>query len=198
MKQTGIIASAGAFLFVCLLGSMPLLAQGHTIDAQKSFLRVHVHRTGFFSAFGHDHEIEAPIAGGTVNESNNPSVELHLDAAKLRVIDRDASASDRNAVQKTMEGPEVLDVARYPEIRFHSTRIEKQRADEWTVEGELNLHGQARPIRVRVTKKDGKFRGSAIVSQRDFGMKPVSVAGGTVKVKNEVKIEFEIAVAGKS
>jgi YceI-like domain len=197
MKQTGKLASAGAFLFVCLLGITPLLARGHAIDAQKSIIRLRVYRTGFFSAFGHNHEIEAPIAGGTVNESDNPSVELHVDATKLRVIDGDASASDRAAVQKTMEGPEVLDVARYPEIRFHSTRIERKGTDGWFVEGELKLHGQARPIRMNVTKKDRKFRGSAIISQRDFGMKLVSVAGGTVKVKNEVKVEFEIAVTGE-
>jgi hypothetical protein len=28
--------------------------------------------------------------------------------------------------------------------------------------------------------------------QKDFGITPVSVAGGSVKVKDEVRIEFEI------
>ncbi len=27
---------------------------------------------------------------------------------------------------------------------------------------------------------------------RDFGIKPISIAGGTVKVKDELKIEFDI------
>jgi hypothetical protein len=31
------------------------------------------------------------------------------------------------------------------------------------------------------------------LKQRDFGITPVSVAGGTVKVKDQVKIEFDIA-----
>jgi hypothetical protein len=43
-----------------------------------------------------------------------------------------------------------------------------------------------------VRKEGGRYVGSAKLKQRDFGMTPVSVAGGTVKVKDEVKIEFEI------
>jgi len=31
------------------------------------------------------------------------------------------------------------------------------------------------------------------LKQRDFGIAPISIAGGTVKVKDEVLIEFEIA-----
>jgi hypothetical protein len=45
-----------------------------------------------------------------------------------------------------------------------------------------------------VTLKDACYRGSATLKQTDFGITPVTVAGGTVKVKDEVKIEFEIAL----
>jgi hypothetical protein len=37
--------------------------------------------------------------------------------------------------------------------------------------------------------------GNAVVKQSDFGIKPVKVAGGTVKVKDEVRIEFDIQLA---
>lgn len=36
------------------------------------------------------------------------------------------------------------------------------------------------------------------MKQTDYGMKPVSVAGGTIKVKDEVKIEFSIATRYKA
>jgi len=39
-----------------------------------------------------------------------------------------------------------------------------------------------------------RYRGSATLKQTDFGITPVTVAGGTVKVKNEVKVEFDIAL----
>jgi hypothetical protein len=32
--------------------------------------------------------------------------------------------------------------------------------------------------------------------QSDFGILPISIAGGTVKVKDEVTIEFDIVTAG--
>jgi hypothetical protein len=36
------------------------------------------------------------------------------------------------------------------------------------------------------------YRGSASFKQSNFGINPIRIAGGTVKVKDEVKIEFDI------
>jgi len=44
----------------------------------------------------------------------------------------------------------------------------------------------------------GRYHGDAILKQLDFGITPVSMAGGTVKVKNELKIEFDIATEAES
>ena len=43
----------------------------------------------------------------------------------MRVRDAKVSDKDRAEIQKTMLGPEVLDVERYPEIVFRSTAAEK-------------------------------------------------------------------------
>jgi len=56
------------------------------------------------------------------------------------------------------------------------------------------MHGTERPISFEVALKDGRYRGSANLKQTDFGMTPITIAGGTVKVKDEVKVEFEIAL----
>jgi len=56
------------------------------------------------------------------------------------------------------------------------------------------LHDRDRQIAVEVTLKDERYRGSATLKQTDFGITPVTVAGGTVKVKNEVKVEFDIVL----
>ena len=93
-----------------------------------------------------------------------------------------------------MEGPQVLDSSRFTEISFRSTAIEKMGADHWTVPGNLTLRGQTRPAVVDVVLRDGHYRGSATLKQRDFGITPVSIAGGTVKVKDEVKIEFDVVL----
>jgi hypothetical protein len=48
------------------------------------------------------------------------------------------------------------------------------------------------PVKVDVTGHDGHYTGSARLSQKDFGITPVSIAGGSVKVKDEVLVEFEV------
>jgi polyisoprenoid-binding protein YceI len=60
------------------------------------------------------------------------------------------------------------------------------------VHGELTLHGETRPVRVTVEGQNGRYHGSAELRQKDFGITPVTVAGGTVKVKNEVRVEFDV------
>lgn len=167
----------------------------HAIDGKHSSLHVHVYKTGFFSAFAHNHEIEAPIESGVVIDSGNLSVDLHVDARKMRVLDPDVSEDTRAQIQKTMQGPQVLDANHHPEIHFYSTAIEAKSADHWLVTGNLELHGQTHPLVMEVTLQDGVYKGSATLKQTTFGITPITVAGGAVKVKDELKIEFAIALA---
>ena len=96
-----------------------------------------------------------------------------------------------------MLGPEVLDSDRFSEIRFEASKVEQTGQDHFLVSGSLSLHGRTRPISVHVLRSNGRYHGDAVLKQRDFGITPVSVAGGTVKVKDELKIEFDItSVAG--
>lgn len=161
------------------------------IDTQKSAMMVHVFKSGLFSAFGHDHEISAPIQRGTLNESDR-SVELIVDARRMRVMDKDVSEKDRAEIQETMLGAKVLDTAQFPEIRFHSTSVERAGESRWMVTGDLVLHGQTRPVKMEVQGQNGHYRGKAELKQKDFGISPISVGGGAVKVKNELRVEFEI------
>ena len=165
------------------------------IDRDHSSLKIHVSKSGFFSAFAHDHDIEAPIASGDVQTTGSPSVELRVDARKLRVLDPEVSESTRAQIQKTMEGPQVLDADGFPEIHFVSNEVKAKGTDHWMVTGTLDLHGQSHPVTVDVSFKDGFYRGSAMFKQTTFGITPVIIAGGTVKVKDELKLEFVIALA---
>ena len=194
MRSRTYARAASAVALCTLLWAHAAWGDKRAIDVAHSVMKVHVYKAGFFSAFGHEHEIVAPIAAGEVENSENLAVELRVEAAKLQVVDADLSMEKRAEVQSTMRGSQVLDSSHFPEIRFHSTRVEKKDADHWAVRGELTLHGQTRPIDIDVTQKDGRYRGSATLRQRDFGITPVSVAGGAVKVKDAVKVEFEVAL----
>ena len=183
--------------FVAILFAAGLAAaQSGPIDSRDSTLTIHVYKAGVFSAFGHDHEIHAPVARGQVDASAK-QVEFHVDASALRVIDAKASEKDRAEIQKTMLGPEVLDVARYPEIVFRSTSAESAGANAWRVSGDLTLHGQTHPLRIEVKQSGSSYAGQVVLKQSDFGIKPIRVAGGAVKVKDELRIDFDVKTAGR-
>jgi polyisoprenoid-binding protein YceI len=182
----------GILAIVVCLGPNNLHAQTQAIDVSKSSLKIGVYKSGAFSAFAHDHEIQAPIDEGKIDSSASPSVQLRVDSRKMRVLDPDISVDKRAEIQQTMEGTAVLDVAHFPEISYHSTAITKTGVAHWEVRGNLNLHGKNQPVVVVVSLDGGHYRGSTSFKQSEFGINPIRIAGGTVRVKDEVKIEFDI------
>jgi polyisoprenoid-binding protein YceI len=165
------------------------------IDVARSTVQVEVSPSGLLSPLGHDHRISAPIASGTVQSEGGPRVELVFDARALRVADANLSDADRERVQTTMEGAEVLDAARYPEIDFRSGAIEAAGAGRWSVAGTLTLHGETRPVKGEVVLAGGRYRGSAAFRLSDFGIRPPVAGAGTVRVRDAVRIVFDVAVA---
>ena len=189
-----LLAQIGTTTLLGLL-CVPLLlvdaSSQKTIDTQRSILTVRVYKAGAFSVFGHEHTIRAAIQKGSFDDEKG-SVEFTVDARAMRVVDSDVSDKDRAEIQNTMLGPKVLDSSQFQEIRFHATDVKGSGENKWTVHGDLTLHGETRPIKIDVERKGGGYRGAARLRQTEFGITPVTVAGGTVKVKDEVRVEFEI------
>ncbi len=173
--------------------SAPLAAstQSRPVDVRSSRVTVYAYRAGIFGGFGDNHEIAAPITEGSLDESAR-RITLRFDARQMRVLDPKLSPDKRAEVQQRMLGPEVLDVAHFPEIVFESTSVQQQAGGPLLVNGTLRLHGQTHPVVGTATQTAGGYRGTFKLKQRDFGIQPVSIAGGTVKVKDELSIEFEI------
>jgi polyisoprenoid-binding protein YceI len=169
-------------------------AQQRAIDTEKSVMTVRVYKAGVFSALGHDHEISAPITIGTVDIAAH-TVEIHVKTGALKVRDPNVSEKDRAEIQRTMLGAEVLDAAGHPEIVFRSTTVVPGAAGSWTVNGNLALHGQTRPVTVEVKETDGRYVGTSRFKQTEYGITPVKVAGGTIRVKDEIRIDFDIQLA---
>jgi hypothetical protein len=181
-----------AFALIIVAGVASAGPSTERIDPERSTITIHVFKSGLFRALGDNHEIQAPIKSGSVDAGMSPSVQVVVDAGRMRVLDPGSSAQDRQQVQTRMIGPEVLDANRFPEIHFESTSVDRLESGDWTVRGQLTLHGQTRPVIVKVAREQGHFRGSASFRQTDFGITPVSVGGGTVKVKDEVRIDFDV------
>ena len=165
-----------------------------SIDTADSRLLIHVSKTGVFSGFADNHEVEARIAKGTL-DAKSGQLRLFVDSRQMQVLDPRLPPDKRRQVQERMLGPEVLDSAHFPEIIFESTHVEHGREGVVVVNGRLSLHGVTRPISLVAHLKHGRYTGTLALKQRDFGIIPVSIAGGTVKVKDELTIDFDIVTS---
>jgi polyisoprenoid-binding protein YceI len=182
-----------ALLSLTALQMTLVAAQDKAIDVQRSTITVHVGKAGLFSVAGHEHWVSAPISAGVVDDSNAPHVEFTVDASKMSVKpDPKVDAKTQSEIQRDMQEM-TLESARFPQIAFRSSRVEILGKDEWKVHGTLTLHGVTKPIVVMVRRDGGMYFSHAILKQTDFGIKPITVGGGLVKVKNEVEVDFKIA-----
>lgn len=166
-------------------------AQAGDVDAGRSSIKIHVEKSGLFSAFAHNHTIQAPIASGRLDTEKRTAT-LTFNAKEMRVLDEGVKDSERADIDQTMKSAKVLDVQRFPEIRFVSTSITPQDGGRYKVRGDLTLHGTTRPVDLPMTLSKDRYTGSVKLKQTDFGITPVSIAGGTVKVKDVIEIVFEI------
>jgi polyisoprenoid-binding protein YceI len=174
----------------------------YRIDAAQSRFTVRAFAGGFLSAFAHDHTIAIRDFGGetqfTYGTVEPASLRIAIKADSLAVTDK-ISESDRQKIQGTMRD-EVLEVSTYPEITFHSTGVSANKTGEGQyqakIPGELTLHGITRPVTINAQLEFGdrvlRAKGAFALKQASFNIKPVSVAGGTIKVKDELKFTFDI------
>ena len=51
---------------------------------------------------------------------------------------------------------------------------------------------------LNVSLENGHYKGSATLRQSDFRIAPISIMGGTVKVRDEVRVDFDITVTERS
>ena len=177
---------------VALLVYVPLFGQERAIDTQRSKITIHVGKSGMLSAAAHNHTIDAPIASGTMRESAPPHVEFMVEAAKMTVQpDPKVDAKDQATIQTHMEEL-TLETKKYPEIVFRSSHIEKLPGGEWKADGDLTLHGVTKPVSLTVKQTGDAYTTHTVLKQTDFGIKPISIGGGMIKVKDEIELDFQI------
>jgi polyisoprenoid-binding protein YceI len=186
------VTLTAAFLAVATAAAAQNTATAMAIDVERSTIVVHVGKSGLLSAAAHDHTIEAPISSGTIRESPAPHVEFTVKTAKMTLRpDPKVDPKTELTIQKDMEEM-TLETKKFPEITFRSSRVEKLADGQWKVDGDLSLHGVTKPVSLTVKQNDGGYITHTVLKQTDFGIKPISIGGGMIKVKNEVEIDFLI------
>jgi polyisoprenoid-binding protein YceI len=184
-------------LCTAIVAAAPLLAQEiaaqeKAIDTQRSTITIHVGKSGLLSAAAHDHTINAPISSGTILESGTPHIEFRVETAKMTVQpDAKIDAKDQATIQTHMEEM-TLETKTFPEITFRSSRVQNLADGQWKVDGNLSLHGVTKAISLTVKQAGEPYTTHTVLKQTDFGIKPLTIGGGMIKVKNEVEIDFQI------
>jgi polyisoprenoid-binding protein YceI len=176
----------------------------YRVAPTESSVRIHVGAAGLFGFLGHEHEIAAPAMSGAIEvdrtELTRSTVAVEFQASALKVTGRGEPAADVPDVQRTMQGQQVLDVEHHPSISFRSREIvvEREVAGRMSVivRGDLTLRGVTRPVDVTGTVvlvgDTVTMKGTARFRQTDFGLRPVTAAGGTVRVKDQLDVEMVI------
>jgi len=175
----------------------------YPVVESKSSVRIHVGKSGAFSFAGHRHEVQAPVSGTVTADPANlsaSSVDLTFASGRLRVLPDGEPSGDAPKVEEVMHGPGVLDAARFPEIHFRSKKVTGRALSsggyELSLVGELSLHGVAQeitvPVKVTLDGRSLTAAGQTMLRHDQFGMKRVTAGAGTVKVANDIHIDFQI------
>jgi polyisoprenoid-binding protein YceI len=114
-------------------------------------------------------------------------------------VQDDISDRDRREIERLMN-QDVLETAKFPEILYEASSISVTKLGDALfsalLNGSLTFHGvnRSEPITTRVTWMGSMLRASGEFSlnQSNYDVKPVSVAGGALKLKDELKFSFEI------
>jgi hypothetical protein len=163
----------------------------HRFGPGNATLSVRTRRGGAAAKAGHDLLLHVTAWEGTltIGDDGAPAAaELTADATSLRVREgtggmKALDDADRANIHQTIDD-EVLERR---DIAYRSIAVDGSR-----VEGELTLAGKTRQLALElVVGEDGTVRGSATITQSDWGMKPYSALFGTLKVLDEVEIALE-------
>ncbi|HUQ08882.1 MAG TPA: YceI family protein [Steroidobacteraceae bacterium] len=191
--------------------AIPVGAREYKVVPGESLLQILVYRGGAMARLGHNHVIASHHLEGEVHVTEDPVAtrfEIRVPVNELTVDEpamRESAGSDfppnvpqgaRDGTRKNLLSEALLDGANYPAIRLRTTDVAAA-GEGFDVGVEISLKDQLRSVRVPVQleRKDDALiaRGEFALKQSDLGLKPFSVAMGTLVVLDEMKIRFEIS-----
>ncbi|HEY4126810.1 MAG TPA: YceI family protein [Gammaproteobacteria bacterium] len=182
----------------------------YTVDAAHSEVLFLVYKAGTFSAFGHNHTVEARSLTGEVYLAPDfkdsifalklPVKSFEVDKPETRAAEgvdftSHPSAQDIQGTTEHMLGADCLDAEKYPDVSIQSVSVSGTEAKaEMTLR--ITLHGTARDLKVPVSvSRDGDDLTASDdfeLRQSEFGIKPFSALGGGLQVADTLKVRVKI------
>jgi len=167
----------------------------YRLGPENATLAVRTERAGAAAKAGHDLLIHVTVWEATLVVADDPrgtTMELTADATSLRVIEGSGGIQalgdeDVASIHQTIDD----EVLKRQDIGFRSTSVQAD-GDTLRAQGDLTIAGNTQPVEFDLVSGDaGDLRGSAVVTQTAFGMKPYSALFGALKVKDEVQVVLE-------
>jgi polyisoprenoid-binding protein YceI len=177
-------------------------AARYVIDARVSRFTVRVTAAGFLSALGHNPTFAIrDLSGEIVFDPEAPeqsSLELTVRPSSLQLLDDMSEKDKREITRAALE--DVLEAETYPEIRFETDSVEQRAVGAGRIElmlrGRLTMHGlthsETLVARLVLTGDMLRANGEFVLRQTDYGIKPITVAGKMLQVKNELNFAYDI------
>ncbi len=174
----------------------------YQVDASRSRFIAQAFAKGLLSAFGHNPRLAIRGFEGEAEfdpaAPNAARLQMTARADSLVVID-DVSEKDRREIERVTR-EELLEAARHSEIVFRSASIATRQVAEGRhqarISGDLSLRGVTRELTidtVALIKGDElRAQGGFQLRLSSFNIRPISVAGGLLKLKDEVQLSFDI------
>jgi polyisoprenoid-binding protein YceI len=176
---------------------MALAAGTYRFGPENATLSVRTGRTGAAAKAGHDLLLHVTAWQATLevgDGSAGSSLVLEADATSMRVQEGTGGMQaldddDKANIEQTIDDEVLMGQA----IGFRSTSVVVAGDDgRLEVSGDLTLSGTTHPIAFDVAvDADGMLRGTIVVEQSDWGMKPYSALFGTLKVADEVEVTID-------
>jgi polyisoprenoid-binding protein YceI len=185
-------------------------AREYRVVAEESMLQILVYRGGPMARLGHNHVIASHQLQGAVflgEDRSQSRFDIRIPVNELTVDEpamREAAGADfppgvpqtaRDGTRKNLLSEALLDGASHPQIRLRATDV-KEGPDAWDVGVEITFRDRVYPVRVpvRVEQREDAIvsRGEFTLNQSELGLKPFSIAMGTLVVMDEMRIRFEI------
>jgi len=174
----------------------------YVVDTRTSQFTVQAFASGLIAAVAHSPKIAIRDWSG-VTQMASPTLEgaslkVRVKSASLEVLD-ELSEVDRRDLHRVMNR-EVLETAQFPEIAYDSTEVaaEKLKEDLYrlNVHGRLTLHGvtndQDFVAQASLGVDSVRAHGSFSLLQTDYDIRIASIAGGTLKLLDELKFSFYV------
>ena len=172
------------------------------MDVSASRFTVQAYATGLLSVLGHNPTIGMRDFDGTIEcepaTYENARIRVAVRTGTLEVLD-EIKSDDRKKLEDVMYGP-ILEVSRFPDAVFVSTEVAVQKLGEDLlrvhVAGDLTFHGvtqrQSFDARATVLGTMLRISGGFPLRQSEYGIQPFSFAGGALRLKDEIKFNFEL------